>query len=65
MKRVLFVDDERTALEALKLMLQAQEFPWEVAFASTEESALDLMTEKPFDVIISDIRMPGWTVERC
>ena len=58
MKRVLFVDDEPKALEDLRLMLQVQEFPWEAAFASSGKSALDLMAEKPFDVIISDIRMP-------
>lgn len=57
MKRVLFVDDERKALEDLKLMLQMQEFLCERGFASSGKSALDL-TEKPFDVIISDIRMP-------
>jgi HD-like signal output (HDOD) protein len=58
MKRVLFVDDEPKALEALKLMLQVQEFPWEAAYASSGKSALDLMAEKPFDVLVSDIRMP-------
>ena len=58
MKRVLFVDDEPKALEDLKVMLQVQEFPWEAAYASSGKSALDLMAEKPFDVIISDIRMP-------
>ena len=58
MKRVLFVDDEPKALEDLKLMLQVQEFPWEAAFASSGKTALDSMAEKPFDVIISDIRMP-------
>ncbi len=58
MKRVLFVDDEPKALEALKLMLQVQEFPWEAAYASSGKTALDSMAEKPFDVIISDIRMP-------
>jgi HD-like signal output (HDOD) protein/CheY-like chemotaxis protein len=58
MKRVLFVDDEGKALDALKLMLRVQEFPWEAAYASNGKSALDLMAEKPFDVIISDIRMP-------
>lgn len=55
MKRVLFVDDEGKALEALKVMMQVQEFPWEAAYASNGKSALDLMAEKPFDVIISDI----------
>jgi HD-like signal output (HDOD) protein/CheY-like chemotaxis protein len=58
MKRVLFVDDEGKALEDLKIMLQVQEFPWEAAYASSGKSALDLMAEKPFDVIVSDIRMP-------
>lgn len=58
MKRVLFVDDESNALDDLRLMLQVQEFAWEAAFASSGKSALDLMGEKPFDVIISDIRMP-------
>src|SRR3984885_4791380 len=58
MKRVLFVDDEGKALDALKLMLRVQEFPWEAAYASSGKSALDLLAEKPFDVIISDIRMP-------
>ena len=58
MKRVLFVDDEGKALEDLKIMLQVQEFPWEAAYASSGKSALDLMAETPFDVIISDIRMP-------
>jgi CheY-like chemotaxis protein len=58
MKRVLFVDDERESLEASRLMLEAQELPWEAAFASSGKSALDLLGEKPFDVIISDIRMP-------
>jgi DNA-binding NtrC family response regulator len=58
MKRVLFVDDERESLEALKGMLQRQELPWEAAFATSGKSALDLLAEKPFDVIISDIRMP-------
>src|SRR5580704_12288951 len=58
MKRVLFVDDEHESLEALKGMLQRQGLPWEAAFATNGKSALDLLAEKPFDVIISDIRMP-------
>jgi DNA-binding NarL/FixJ family response regulator len=58
MKRVLFVDDEPKALEDLKLMLQLQEFPWKAGFAGSGKSALDLLGEKAFDVIISDIRMP-------
>lgn len=58
MKRVLFVDEKRESLEALKGMLERQELPWEAAFATSGKSALDLLSEESFDVIISDIRMP-------
>ena len=58
MKRVLFVDDEYESLEALKGMLERQALPWEAAFVTGGKSALDLLAEKSFDVIISDIRMP-------
>ena len=58
MKRVLFVDDERESLEALKGMLERQALPWEAAFATSGKSALDLLSEESFDAIISDIRMP-------
>ncbi len=35
-----------------------RDFHREAAFATGGKSALDLLAEKPFDVIISDIRMP-------
>ncbi|GIX49667.1 MAG: signal transduction protein [Candidatus Tectimicrobiota bacterium] len=58
-KRVLFVDDEPNVLQALRRMLHTMRQEWEMAFASSGEEALRLLAEQPFDVIVSDMRMPG------
>lgn len=55
--RVLCVDDEPKVLEGLKLHLRRQ---YEVQTATSGQTALDLLQpEKPFAVILSDMRMPG------
>jgi HD-like signal output (HDOD) protein len=59
MRRVLFVDDEQRILDGLRRMLRAQRHEWEMAFAPGGEAALALMEAAPFDVIVSDMRMPG------
>jgi HD-like signal output (HDOD) protein/CheY-like chemotaxis protein len=59
MRRVLFVDDEPRILEGLRRMLRPQRYEWEMAFAPGGEAALALMEASPFDVIVSDMRMPG------
>ena len=59
MRRVLFVDDEPRILEGLRRMLRPQRNEWEMAFAPGGEAALALMEASPFDVIVSDMRMPG------
>lgn len=59
MKRILFVDDEPNILDGLRRMLRPQRLAWDVAFVSSAEEALTLMEAGPFDVIVSDMRMPG------
>jgi HD-like signal output (HDOD) protein len=59
MRKVLFVDDEPKILEGLRRMLRPQRHEWEMAFAPGGEAALALMEASPFDVIVSDMRMPG------
>jgi len=59
MKRVLFVDDEPRILEDLRRILASQAGHWEMDFASGGEEAIRLLGTKQFDVIVSDIRMPG------
>ncbi|HWB09264.1 MAG TPA: response regulator [Pirellulales bacterium] len=59
MKHVLFVDDEPGVLDGLRRMLRAWRNEWETAFANSGSDALALLSERPFDVIVSDMRMPG------
>src|SRR5271170_5865474 len=59
MKRVLFVDDEPRVLEQLRQMLESQKGQWDMAFAPGGEAALMLLDATPFDVVVSDIAMPG------
>ncbi len=59
MKRILFVDDESKVLDGLRRMLYAQRRRWEMEFALGGEAALEACEPKPFDVVVSDMRMPG------
>jgi len=59
MRRVLFVDDDPEILEGLRRMLRPQRHEWDMAFVPGGEAALAMMEASPFDVVISDMRMPG------
>ncbi|MBN2717823.1 MAG: HDOD domain-containing protein [Deltaproteobacteria bacterium] len=59
MKRILFVDDEPNVLQGLKRMLRPMRNEWEMAYAGGGEEALEMMSQSPFDVVVSDMRMPG------
>jgi len=59
MKRVLFVDDEPRVLKQLQQMLESQKDQWDMAFAPGGEAALTLLAASPFEVVVSDIAMPG------
>ncbi len=59
MKRILFVDDEPNVLEALERMLFSMRREWRIAFADGGQKALDLMEREPFDILVTDLRMPG------
>ncbi len=64
MTRILFIDDESKVLEGMGRMLRSMRNEWEMAFAESGEAALQVLHEwknahKPFDVVISDMRMPG------
>lgn len=59
MKRVLFVDDEPRILDGLRRMLRVQRHEWEMAFALGGAAALAEVERAPFDVVVTDMRMPG------
>jgi HD-like signal output (HDOD) protein len=58
-KRILFVDDEPNILHGLQRMLRPMREEWEMDFVEGGLKAVELLLEKPFDVIVSDMRMPG------
>lgn len=58
MKRILFVDDEPSLLEGLRRMLRPQRARWEMMFASGGLDALRMLDESPFDIVVTDMRMP-------
>jgi HD-like signal output (HDOD) protein len=60
LRRILFVDDEQNVLDGLRNLLRKQRREWEMVFALGAETALAEMSQgAPFDVIVSDMRMPG------
>ncbi len=56
--RILFVDDEPNVLNGIRRMLHTKRLEWDLHFAKSGEEALSLFDQSPFDVIISDMRMP-------
>lgn len=56
--RILFVDDEPAILEGLRNVLRRQRSRWEMAFVGDASSALRAMRQAPFDVVVTDMRMP-------
>jgi HD-like signal output (HDOD) protein/CheY-like chemotaxis protein len=59
MRKVLFVDDDQHVLDGLQRTLRPQTQEWEMAFAQGGETALAMLDCTPFDVIVTDMRMPG------
>ena len=58
-KRVLFVDDEPRLLQGLKRMLRGTRQEWELGFAASGAEALATLEQSPYDIVVSDMRMPG------
>jgi HD-like signal output (HDOD) protein/CheY-like chemotaxis protein len=58
-KRILFVDDEPMILQGIQHSLRGMRAEWEVELANSGAEALETMEKSPFDVVITDMRMPG------
>lgn len=58
-KRILFVDDEPMVLQGLQRSLRSMRAEWEMEFAASGPEALATMARSRFDVVITDMRMPG------
>ena len=57
--RLVFVDDEPLVLQGLRRSLHAMCGEWTMEFAPGGAEALQLMAQQPFDVVVTDMRMPG------
>ena len=58
-KRILFVDDEPAILAGLQNLLYKDRKRWQMVFALGGQLALDEIRKEPFDIVVSDMRMPG------
>jgi putative nucleotidyltransferase with HDIG domain len=58
MKSVLFVDDDVQLLQGLRMRLHRLRTKWEMHFVESGRLALEAMERRPYDVIVSDQRMP-------
>ncbi len=56
-KRILFVEDNPLLLQMYQAMLEGDS-QWDVSTAEGGYQALELMKSSPFDVVVSDMRMP-------
>lgn len=57
--RILFVDDEETVLRLLQRTVASMGAGWETACATSGEAALALLEQQSFEIVVSDMRMPG------
>ena len=57
-RQILFVDDEPMVLKGLQRTLRKMRREWDMNFVSSGHEALDVLDQKPMDVIVSDLRMP-------
>ena len=58
LKRVIFVDDEPRVLDGLRRMLREMRREWDMTFVDSGDEALKAIEQQPFDVVVSDMRMP-------
>jgi len=54
--RILVVDDERSMREMLSILLKREGH--QVSVAENGQGAIDLLNQRPFDLVVSDARMP-------
>lgn len=58
-RHILFVDDEPRILKGLQRMLRKMRHEWIMEFVQSGPEALELLAKKKYDVVVSDMRMPG------
>ena len=57
--RILFVDDEVDLLAGMRQSLRKERKRWELKFACGAAEAMEILSERNPDVVVTDMRMPG------
>lgn len=57
--RILLVDDDPIVLRALRRLLLGARPGWEIDMGESGEAALVLLESKTYDVVVTDLHMPG------
>ena len=60
MIRILFVDQDPTLLEALRVRLQPCRRDWDMDFANSQETALARLSQRPFDMLVTEVDPGAW-----
>ena len=59
MKRILFVEDNEVLLELYGMLLDGESDQWQTTLAPDGQAAMALLRQSAFDVVVSDMQMPG------
>jgi HD-like signal output (HDOD) protein/ActR/RegA family two-component response regulator len=59
MRNILFVDDERDLLDGLRARLYKHRHDWNMNFVLSGDQAIASLEQQPYDLVVSDVRMPG------
>jgi putative nucleotidyltransferase with HDIG domain len=57
--QILFVDNDPIALSVLKTALEGQQTGWSATFVTSAQAALNLLSNRWFDVVFTELRLPG------
>lgn len=58
-KSVIFVDDDLLLLDSIERTIRVKRIEWETGYACSGYEALALLNERSYDVIVTDLNMPG------
>ncbi len=60
-QNILFVDDDRLVLNALRRMLRSLRSEWKLSFAASAAEALEILGRNPVEIVVADMGMPDMT----
>lgn len=57
--RIIFIEDNAVEMSNMRRSLSIMRREWDMKFCTSGEDALIAMSQKPFDVVVTDFAMPG------